>query len=185
MSEKRCPPRLHATLFPAHALIHPGRTGRRAICLTRLRSMSLSKVRPAFSSVQCAHPKRVTVSSCRPQGGRMRVVCELHLDVRGVPSEFHAPHRAHAHTPTDHREAGLHQVEAPDDAPTHLHPQARPNRLSGGGCRWLLSRAMDPLDDYLIRPCVPLVLLDLPNPQLLTRRRCLIHNIHPDEGVLP
>lgn len=44
---------------------------------------------------------------------------------------------------------------------------------------------MDPLDDYLIRPCVPLVLLDLLNPNFLAHRCCFIHNIHPDEGVLP
>lgn len=143
----------------AHALIHSGHAGRRAICLTRLRSMSLSKVRFAFS-VRCAIPRRVTVSTCRPQGGRLRVVCKLHLDVRGVSSEFHVHYRAPARMSTDRREAGLHQVEASDDAPTHLHPQACPDCLPRGGCRWLLSRAMDPLDDHLIRPCVPLVLPD-------------------------
>lgn len=90
----------------------------------------------------------------------MRAVCKLHLDVRGVSSEFYVPYRAPARMPTDRREAGLHQVEASDDAPTHLHPQACPDCIPRGGCRWLLSRAMDPLDDHLIRPCVPLVLLD-------------------------
>ena len=61
------------------------------------------------------------------------------------------------------REVGLHQVEASDDEAARLHPPPCPNRLSRGGDRRFLSRAMDPVDDHLVRPYVPF-LPSLPPP---------------------
>ena len=48
-------------------------------------------------------------------------------------------------------EAGLDQVEASDDETAYFNPSPRLNCISGGGHRGLLSRAMDPLDDNLLR----------------------------------
>ena len=56
-------------------------------------------------------------------------------------------------------EAGLDQVEASDDETAYFNPSPRLNCISGGGNRGLLSRAMDPLDDHLLRSYVPPLLV--------------------------